>query len=131
MCRYIYTPTPNDAQRRPRRLNLAIGLPDWLFAFGADCAKTQKWSRWLTHAHYDVHRQGYERNDDDRQLGGGRGSTYGSPSRRVSDAFNRTFRRGSNAAQTQSGGLLSSGNLPSSMPRRAHGAGSMMISSEI
>ena len=49
----------------------------------------------------------------------------------VSDAFNRTFRRGSNAAQTQSGGLLSSGNLPSSMPRRAHGAGSMMISSEI
>ena len=70
------------------------------------------------------------RRDVAQQLGGGRGS-YGSPSRRVSDAFNRTFRRGSNAAQTQSGGLLSSGNLPSSMPRRAHGAGSMMISSEI
>jgi putative alpha-1,2-mannosidase len=48
-------------------------LDVWLFAFGADCAKTQKWSRWLTHAHYDVHRKGYEHADDDRRLGGGRG----------------------------------------------------------
>ena len=44
----------------------------------------------------------------------------------VSDAFNRTFRRGSNAAQTQSGQLLSG-----SLPRRARGADSLMISSEI
>ena len=65
------------------------------------------------------------RRDVAQQLGGGRGS-YGSPSRRVSDAFNRTFRRGSNAAQTQSGQLLSG-----SLPRRARGADSLMISSEI
>ena len=37
-----------------------------------------------------------------------------------------TFRRGSNAAQTQSGQLLSG-----SLPRRARGADSLMISSEI
>ena len=46
-------------------------LDVWLFNYGADCTKTQYWSRSLTHAHYDLHRAEHE--EDDRKLGGGRG----------------------------------------------------------
>ena len=61
-----------------------------------------------------------ERQPDDVHRGA-KGWYAGPPSTSV-----RTFRRGSNAAQTQSGQLLSG-----SLPRRARGADSLMISSEI